>query len=396
MIKRQAVQLFLLRRKTILVLYIFIAIIASLHLISLGTAHAIEGTLYTDYNNYLIFKQSFYHLLSKQDLYVLYPAEHWDLYKYSPSFALAMGALAYLPDWIGLSLWNVVNALALFIAITRLPLQDKKINLMLWFVLLELLTSLQSAQSNALMAGMLIGALTLMEKRRAGLATLLIVGATFIKVYGAIGFAIFLFYPEKVKFILYAALWSALFLVLPLVVLSPAELISQYESWAAMMSKDQSVSYGFSVMGWLHSWFGLSGVKNLVILTGVILFFIPVVRLRLYKEVSYRLLFLAYMLVWVIIFNHKAESSTFVIEISAIAIWYFAEEPTRWRTVLLWLVFIFSSLSATDLFPHIVRSQVMVPYVVKVVPCILLWCVMFYELVLAKKQEPAVITGQVA
>jgi hypothetical protein len=54
---------------------------------------------YKDYNVYVIFKQAFFHLIAQKNLYILYPHEHWDLYKYSPTFALFIVLLAYLPDW---------------------------------------------------------------------------------------------------------------------------------------------------------------------------------------------------------------------------------------------------------------------------------------------------------
>jgi hypothetical protein len=66
---------------------------------------------YTHYNNYKIFKESYFHLVEKQDLYQLYPKEHWDYYKYSPTFALFMAPFAYLPDFLGLLFWNLLNVL---------------------------------------------------------------------------------------------------------------------------------------------------------------------------------------------------------------------------------------------------------------------------------------------
>ena len=34
-----------------------------------------DGGYYSHYNNYIIFKQSFYHLIAQKDLYVHYPQE---------------------------------------------------------------------------------------------------------------------------------------------------------------------------------------------------------------------------------------------------------------------------------------------------------------------------------
>ncbi|WP_276132579.1 glycosyltransferase family 87 protein [Polluticoccus soli] len=383
--KWQTVKGYLLQHRVILFIYVAVTVIASVHLYSLGNSHEFAGRLYTEYNNYVIFKQSFFHLLNGKDLYAWHLDDQWDLFKYSPAFALCMGLLAWMPDVIGLVFWNLANALAVYVTIRMLPFDKKKTSLLLWFILLELLTSLQSAQSNGLMAACMIGAVALMERRKPFWATFLIMAATFIKVYGIIGLAIFLFYPDKIKFILYTAFWTVVMFFIPLVVLTPAGLMVQYQSWVDMMAHDQSVSYGFSVMGWLHSWFGLSGAKNVVTLLGIFLFFLPLVRVKQYGNQVFRLLFLAFMLIWVIIFNHKAESSTFIIAVSGVGIWYFAGEPVTWKKVLLWVVFIFTCLSPTDLFPAPVRQNILVPYVAKVVPCIAVWLLVCYELMTMKR-----------
>src|SRR4051812_12311034 len=75
-----------------------------------------DGIGYTRYNNYLIFKQSFFHLIENHDLYKLYLREHHDYYKYSPAFSLLMFPFAYLPDPLGLFAWNLLNTLILFFA----------------------------------------------------------------------------------------------------------------------------------------------------------------------------------------------------------------------------------------------------------------------------------------
>lgn len=45
------------------------------------------------YNNYVIFKMSFPHLVNNEDLYIVQPEEHWDLYKYTPTFAVLFRGL---------------------------------------------------------------------------------------------------------------------------------------------------------------------------------------------------------------------------------------------------------------------------------------------------------------
>lgn len=342
------------------------------------------GQSYTFYNNYIIFKESFFNLIADRDLYILYPDRQWDLYKYSPAFALFMGSMAYLPDVAGLAIWNSLNALVLFFAIRSLPLSNRSRNLILLFIFVEMLGSLQNSQSNGLVAGAIILGDHFLRKGKMQWATLWLVIGTFIKVYGAIGFVLFLFYPGKLRFLLYAALWTVIFACVPLVVIDPEVLIAQYQSWARMMASDQSTSYGYSVMGWLHAWFGMEGIKTVITLAGIVLFFAPLARLSLYKNDLFRLLFLAHLLVWVIIFNHKAESPTFVIAVAGIAIWYFSQQPVRWRTILLWFVFVGTCLTPTDLFPPELRKNFFVPYVIKAFPPIVLWVVIMWQLLSLK------------
>ncbi|MBA3828383.1 MAG: DUF2029 domain-containing protein [Taibaiella sp.] len=400
---KKAISSFLLNTKFLLTVYIIIAIVAGLQLYMLGKSTfnapvnklyttdimaqpAIRsqymGKQYTQYNNYVVFKRSYFHLLNGEDLYTIYPEEQWDLYKYSPSFPVFMLPFAYLPDVVGLALWNILNALVLFFAIRMLPVSDRARNGMLWFVLLELLTSLQSAQSNALLAGLIIMAYALLHKRKIGMAVLMLVLATIIKPYGAIGFCMFLFYPGKGKAILYSILWGAVVLALPLVLTTITQLTAQYHSWAQLIAADKSSSYGLSVMGWLHSWFGLSNINMYVMMAGILLFLLVLSRIGLYKNTTYQLYTLALMLMWIIIFNYKAESPTFIIAIAGAAIWYFPQAKATWRTVMIITVFIGSCLTPTDIFPPYVRQHLFNPYVVKAIPCIVLWFVIFIEVML--------------
>lgn len=368
---------------TFLVLFFFLAVLASVQSVLLGLkTFQPDGPLYTHYNNYVIFKQSFFHLIQQKDLFILYPAEHWDLYKYSPTFSLFFGLFAYLPDIVGLSLWNVLNALILFFGVKALPhFSDKQKALILLIVVLELMTSLQNAQSNAMMAGLIIWSFAALERRQYLVATLFIMATVYIKIFGLVAMALFLFYPRKDKLALYSAAWAVVLFVLPLVVVSLEQLMFLYRSWGHLLQDDHSASYGFSVMGWLSTWFGFNANKLAVLGTGVILFCVPLLRFHLYSNLVFRTLCLCSVLIWVIIFNHKAESATFVIAMSGIAIWFFMQEKWCWENAaLLVLAVVFTSLSPTDLFPRFIRKGILEPYVVKVLPCILIWAKIIWEM----------------
>ncbi|MDG1434466.1 MAG: glycosyltransferase family 87 protein [Saprospiraceae bacterium] len=355
---------------------------------------------YTAYNNYLIFKQSFFHLIEGKDLFILYPKEHWDLYKYSPTFSLMMAPLAILPDVVGLFIWNLLNALVLFFGIKKLQLPARfkgiefsKISMfIILFVGLELMTSLQNEQSNGLLAGLIILAFVFLEKEKIWLGTLCITLTFYIKIFGIVAFALFLVYPQKGKFILSSAVWVIVLGLLPAVFVGFDQLIFLYGSWGRMLGEDHAASYGYSVMGWLQIWFGLEVSKNVIVLLGVALFCLPLVKFKRNLNYEFRWRLLVSILIWVVIFNHKAESPTFVIAMSGVGIWYFFSKKTKVNLALVILAFVFTSLSPTDLFPRFLRESFVIPYVMKAMFCILIWGKVIWEMFLIQPQTNTDLT----
>src|ERR1700737_4391371 len=113
---------------------------AALACIQQGTAH--------QNNNFLIFRAASLHLLHGQDLYAAYPAEHFDFYKYSPTFALLFLPFALPPFGVAMLLWNALNAGALYLAL-GLVLPRRAAVVARVIVYLDMLGSLQNVQSNA-------------------------------------------------------------------------------------------------------------------------------------------------------------------------------------------------------------------------------------------------------
>jgi Glycosyltransferase family 87 len=328
---------------------------------------------YTHYNNYVIFRQSFAHLVAGRDLYVLYPTEYRDLFKYSPAFALFMAPLAVVPDFLGLVLWNLCNAGVLCVALWSLPsLTASRRLFALAFVAVEMVTSLQSAQSNALIAGLLILAFVQLERKQVFLATLCISLTVAIKLFGIVAFALLLLYPGRGRAAFYAIAWLALLALLPLVVVDPAQLEFLFRSWFDMLRHDEGISRGLSVAGWLFTWFGREW-KVFSLVAGVALFCAPLARLSMYRDQRFRALVLASTLIWVVIFNHKAESPTYVIAVAGVAIWCVYSQRTAVNVALLVLTFVFTVLATTDVFPRAIKTEYLIPYVLKAVPCILVW-----------------------
>ena len=342
----------------IVIVYTLIAVIASIQCYyGFIRPENAGGRVYPNYNNYIIFKNSFFHLIHGYDLYQPFPLEQWDLYKYSPTFSFAFGIFAFLPDFIGLLCWNLMNTIPLLIGIMQL--RDISVNnkiLALLFCAVELMGSLQNAQSNGLMAALLILTFTSLENSKYVLATFCVVFSIYLKIYGGIGLLLFLFYPFKAKLFFFTTLWVVLLGILPLLVVNLNQLLSIYTSWENLLKLDEYNSTGVSVMGILHSWFRVNISKNQIMGFGCLLFLSPFFQYWKYKIYNFRLLTLCVMLIWVVIFNYKAESPTYIISVAGISIWFFSREKTKLNILIVTLAFVFTSIASGDLMPVFIRN----------------------------------------
>lgn len=329
---------------------------------------------WTRYNNFLIFKDAWSHLVHNQDLYVLYPAEYYDLYKYSPTFAMWMSAFAWMPDVPALICWNIMNVVVFLIAIRKLPVKKEQQSILLLFLAIEMMIALTSSQINVLITGFFILAWHCMENKKIWLAALLLVITIYIKIFGIVALSLFLLYPQRWKAALYTAFWTLVLAVMPLLVISPEQLTFLYKSWAHLLANDYSASYGVSVMGWWHTWFNMDISKQAFMLTAAAIFILPFIKILYSRETKFNLNMLASVLIWVVIFNHKGESPTYIIALTGVAIWYFTQPPTRLNTTLAVLTLVFTSFSSTDLItPYWIARTYVEPYAVKAVFCSIVW-----------------------
>ena len=365
----------------IFIAYSIIAITVSTQNFLLKGKSAIDGSMTSKYGNYLIFKYSYYHLIEGKDLYQKYPQVCGDLYKYSPTFALLFGFFSCFPDLIGLTLWNFLNVLLIFFAVASLSIiTTRQKTFILIFITIELVTSVQNSQSNGLITGLLVFAFVLLERKHLILGTLCIILASYIKVFGLIALLLFLFYPDKRKLVTYSFFWFILLSILPVVVVGPDQLLHLYQSWYKLLSEDHSVSLGLSFSGWLQSMFKSVRINNnYILMIGFLMLTGPLLRVREYRNYHFRLLTLCSIVIWSVIFNHKAESPTFILAITGVALWFFSQEKTRINLILLIMAFTITSLLSTDFAPGNWRYFTDA-YCIKVVPCILIWIKIFLEL----------------
>jgi hypothetical protein len=225
-----------------------------------------------------------------------------------------------------------------------------------------------------------------------------------IKIYGVAPIALMLFYPQKTRFTLVFVGFVVLLTAAPLLVVAPENLVWQYQNWRVLLQSDHAASYGLSVMSVLLPLLPNVQAVSAVQVISLLVQCAPVAILALrprFSTLTVRLLCGASMLLWMVIFNHKAESPTFIIAVTGVALWYgimrnisaessqkdtdrnvcateqiFVTGKVRqtwlWNG-LLWFVIIGTSLSVTDFFSESLRSGIFASVHLKVLPCIAVW-----------------------
>ena len=324
-------------------------------------------------NNFLIFRAASMHLVRGEDLYAAYPALHEDFYKYSPTFALLFLPFAYLPFWLAMLLWNALNAGTLYVAL-GMVLPRRAATVARAIVFLDMLGSLQNVQSNALVTALIIFAFAAYERRHTTLGTVAALAGTYVKLFPLAGVSFAVFHPRKVRVALAFALGMLAFALLPLLVTPYATLQAQYASWRAIEATD-ALERGFSVMQVLQHAVGGRWPNWPVQLAGVLALVAPVLaQPARWREWELRRLYLASVLVFCLIFNHQAESPTFVVGVAGAAIWFASlDRPTRWEWALLAFIVVCTILASSDAMPAVVQRNLFDRYRFKVVPLIVLW-----------------------
>ena len=350
---------------------------------------AIQRSVFATENNFLIFRAAFMHLLHGQDMYAAYPRVHADFFKYSPTFALLFAPFALLPLAPAYVLWAVACACAVFFGIARgLPPRQAAIALALAW--LAVVGDLQRAQSNALCAGLMVLAWASFERRHTWRSDVAIASAAFVKIFPFISFVVAVFEPRRVRAALVAVAVMLAGAALPLLVTPPSALGMQYRSWMHIVSRDASpvAHYGTGgadvyagIMGLFNVWWGVQWPHWPVQIVGALILLAPLaVQRRRYDSRHFRLLFLSSLLVFCVLFNHRAESPSYSIAMIGVAIWFAVSEAAWWRTALMIGAVVVVNVMSTDLMPHAWYTDWYVPNLVKTIPLIPVWAVMQLEL----------------
>ncbi|MGI4806256.1 MAG: glycosyltransferase family 87 protein [Janthinobacterium lividum] len=370
------VSTFLLKEKTALFLWFGLSFFVAIKQ-AFGHLH----------NNYLIYKYTFFNLIHQHNLYLPQPEHYLDVNHYGPLFGLFIAPFIWLPNPVGAFVWIMFNAYVLYLAIKHLPLTNQQKNIVLLLCAHELMTASFSTQFNPCMAAIILLSFIFSRQKKDFWAACLIILGTFIKLYGIVGLAFFFFSEQKLKLILGLIFWSVVFFVLPMAISSPKFIIQTYQDWFhVLVEKDAqnaaSLMQDISVMGMIRRIFHFPTLSDgLVLLPALAVFGSSYLFIRKYKQLTYQLLILSSTLLFTVLFSSGSESPTYIIAFVGVAIWFAnLEKPlTTLQISLMVFAFILTSLSPSDIFPKHIKTEYIVKYSLKALPCLLVWLHVVYQ-----------------
>lgn len=315
--------------------------------------------------NLEVFRAASVALWEQHDIYAAVP---YDLYKYSPSFALLFTPFALLPRGVAAVLWPALGfaiaasgmtclSRSLASASTPTALDPRRVLVFAWP---GIVLATDGDQSNMLMAGMCFLALAALADAREVRAGLALALAIAIKLFPA---AFVLFLPlSKRPLRAFAALGVSLVVLTlaPMVVVGPHGLLALLWAWWALLVRDRGPQRGedtnWSIAHALDFEAGAAGMEHaglaqaigtaLLVLAAVA---VGVVQWRLRTSLrndassvsvgTARASLVVITLAYLVLFNHRSESTTFVLSAWAAAL-YLAQtpQPKAWQWALLVLV----------------------------------------------------------
>ena len=174
---------------------------------------------------------------------------------------------------------------------------------------------------------------------------------------------------------------------------SPEYIIQTYQQWFYDLIAKNSENVGLnsyqdiSLMGMIRRIFQDSSISNLPFLIGgIILFGLQYLRIKEFKEQSFRLMLLASVLIFTVIFSSGSESPTYIIAFVGVAIWFVIQPKpnSKLNIGLFILALILTSFSPSDLIPEYLKANYIRPFALKALPCVLIWGVIVYEMLTRK------------
>ena len=180
-----------------------------------------------------------------------------------------------------------------------------------------------------------------------------------------------------------------------MIISSPGYVVSQYHEWfVSLVEKNgenlASQAQNISALGMVRRVLGNPQYSDLWLLApALVLFALPYLRFKQWRNEGFRMTLLASVLLFTVLFSTGSESSSYIIALSGVCVWYFAAPWQRGKADIWLLVFVFllSSMGSSDLYPRAIKREYIQAYSLKALPCLIVWLKLCWEM-MVKNYEP--------
>lgn len=356
-----SVKTYVLQYKVLLALYVIVTLFSYWQLIE--SDHI---------NNFYIFRASSYHLLKGLPLYIEYPAEYFDLFYYNPVFPILFMPFALLPLKAGILLWISVTAIGCYIIFRQLPMLDSDRKVFIFLIMFDVMNNLTHTQTNPLLFAFMLMSWTMLAKHKPFWAALFMTLSFLIKGYGGIVGLLVFYYKDWYKVILYGIFWMVAINSLLLLFMPFDAALQYYKDWLAIISSD-TIKESYSVYGLVKNlhW----NISETYILLTAFITLVAYVVMQYISGAKTMKHLVAFLLVWVTVFNRASEPATYIIAMGGAIIWYLSRPKNTVSTIIFWLTITISTLIPTDIWPYF--DKIKYDYYLKSIFCLLILTDMF-------------------
>lgn len=353
-----------------------------------GVKQYLLSDVHSHINNFIIFKSSSGHFFNQMPLYLEYPKEYFDLYLYGPIFAILMAPFSWMPLGMSVVVWNLCNSAILYYAIQNLPIRlDQRVSI-LWIILNSAVTAFLNTQFHGLCISMILWSFIYVHRGKDFWAACLIILGILIKFYGIVGLAFLFFSKTRLPFLYYLFAWLVIWGMIPMIFGGFHFGIQTYQDWLGILTHKNDLNTDIQnfrtdvcVMGMFRRIFGDTNLSNLwflipSMLLNVIVYFQP----TKWNRIDFQLRILAFVTIYLMLASTGTESPTLIMAFPGVGLWFILGPRNKFRWSLLVGTLIISSFSPTDLFPRIIREKFINQYALMILPLLIVWCVLAYDL----------------
>jgi hypothetical protein len=116
-----------------------------------------------------------------------------------------------------------------------------------------------------------------------------------------------------------------------------------------------------------------------IIIPGILLYLSQFIHVKRYRDTAFQIYLVCSSLIFVVIFSTGSESSTYLIAVPGMVLWYFMQpfrKPISW---FFSVAFLFTSFCYSDLLTPAFRTNFVIPYSLKAIFPTLIWIVILFQ-----------------